>query len=397
MTTFDLTSLISLDNIEKNENKEITIKKFNLNYSDTCTDVLYIMKYNKEYINLSNIKTLGCLRSIITNKTDILCFSPQKSINFEDFDYSDKENIEITEFYEGTMINMFYNSTCKDWEISTKGNIGAKCKFYENQKRTFRALFLEALNEYDILLSTLDTTKCYSFVLQHPENRIVIPFKKIRLILTNIYHIDGFKISNLSIKEIIKIHPEFEKLLPEPLNNIKYESIEDLKNIFNGLNLDYNLMGVVLINNKTGERTKLRNPNYEYVRRLKGNSSRIQFQYYSLRYNGKVKEYLKYYPKDKAQFQILRNDLHNWTIQLWKNYINCFIKKNGILKDYPYQYRPHMWALHQIYFNECISKKEYISKKRVIDYINNLEPPRLMFAINYNLHKRDIDKIKTQF
>ena len=93
MTTFDLTSLISLDNIEKNENKEITIKKFNLNYSDTCTDVLYIMKYNKEYINLSNIKTLGCLRSIITNKTDILCFSPQKSINFEDFDYSDKENI----------------------------------------------------------------------------------------------------------------------------------------------------------------------------------------------------------------------------------------------------------------------------------------------------------------
>ena len=29
MTTFDLTSLISLNNIEKNENKEITIKKFN--------------------------------------------------------------------------------------------------------------------------------------------------------------------------------------------------------------------------------------------------------------------------------------------------------------------------------------------------------------------------------
>ena len=34
MTTFDLTSLISLNNIEKNENKEITIKKFNLNYLD---------------------------------------------------------------------------------------------------------------------------------------------------------------------------------------------------------------------------------------------------------------------------------------------------------------------------------------------------------------------------
>ena len=35
MTTFDLTSLISLDNIEKNENKEITIKKSEKNATNT--------------------------------------------------------------------------------------------------------------------------------------------------------------------------------------------------------------------------------------------------------------------------------------------------------------------------------------------------------------------------
>ena len=34
--------------------------------------------------------------------------------------------------------------------------------------------------------------------------------------------------------------------------------------------------------------------------------------------------------------------------------------------------------------DNIIEKKFKIDKKRVIDYVNNLEPERLMFCINYN-------------
>ena len=60
-------------------------------------------------------------------------------------------------------------------------------------------------------------------------------------------------------------------------------------------------------------------------------------------------------------------------------------------EDIPYQFRPHVWALHQYYLNELKLKSEYITKKCVIDYICNLEPARLMYAINYPTRKKNIE------
>ena len=40
---------------------------------------------------------------------------------------------------------------------------------------TFRTLFFEACNANNFNLNTLDRRFCYSFVLQHPLNRIVTP------------------------------------------------------------------------------------------------------------------------------------------------------------------------------------------------------------------------------
>ena len=79
------------------------------------------------------------------------------------------------------------------------------------------------------------------------------------------------------------------------------------------MNLDYRITGTNIYNPSTGLRSKLRNPTYEYVRRLKGNSPKIQFQYYSFRQVGKVGEFLKYYKEYRTTFTQLRNDLHKWT------------------------------------------------------------------------------------
>ena len=60
-------------------------------------------------------------------------------------------------------------------------------------------------------------------------------------------------------------------------------NIDDLTNLFLTRDLDYKIVGCVLYDKETGERLKIRNKNYEYVRHLKGNTPKIQYQYYSLR------------------------------------------------------------------------------------------------------------------
>jgi hypothetical protein len=171
-------------------------------------------------------------------------------------------------------------------------------------------------------------------------------------------------------------------------------SMEEIKTKFTDLNLSWKIVGAVFTNTKTGTRTKIRNPSYEYVKKLKGNNPKIQFQYYSLRQSNMVKEYLKFYPEKKEEFSTLRNQLHQWTCQLYQNYINCYIKKQGPLRDFPYEFRPHMFKIHRKYIEELKPMKSYVSKNIVVNYVNTLEPPRLMFVINYKLRKNTIENTK---
>ena len=143
-------------------------------------------------------------------------------------------------------------------------------------------------------------------------------------------------------------------------------------------------MGII-IKHKNGKRTKMRNPNYEYIKYLRGNNTKLQYQYLCLRKLDKVKEYIKYFPRSRKQLSAFRDQVHTFTINLYKNYIKCYIKKQKPLKEFPIQFRTHMFNLHQYYLS-IRPNKGYINKISVIDYINKLEPAKLMYALNYHLH-----------
>ena len=116
----------------------------------------------------------------------------------------------------------------------------------------------------------------------------------------------------------------------------------------------------------------------------------MQYQYYTLRQNNKVKEFLEYYPEYKNEFFNFRKELHSYTSQLYQNYINCFIKKQKPLKEYPFQYKTHMFKLHEHYLLDLKPDNKYVNKSVVINYVNTLPPPRLMFVVNYV--KKEYDK-----
>ena len=365
---------------------------------------LYVIKYDKRELCIGNEKTLGLFRSVITDGEKILCFAPPKSINFDVFSQSnDFKECRFEEFVEGTMINLFWNPIKLDWCIATRSSIGAKCKYNVNSSKTFRHMFLDTMNKQKVEFDMFDSKYCYSFVLQHPENRIVQPINEPRIVLTNVFccNTDDKYIVNADSEEFSRVKKKLENLsnnyiwtplmIKYPSDN--YKNVEDWQSLiefYSSDNLDYRIQGIIAYNGV--QRTKFRSKNYERVKHLKGNSPKIQYQYLNLRQTNKVTEFLYYYPESRKEFSKLRKQLHGWTNQLYQNYINCYIKKQKPLKEFPYNFKIHMFNLHMLYIDELRGEKSFVSKKVVVDYVNNLPPPKLMYSLNYiyNKHTDDV-------
>lgn len=348
-----------------------------------------ILKYNRSLLNKDNYHDIGLIRSLVFKDDKLVCFSPVKSLDY--YNFIEKYTCETClaeEFIEGTMINLFYDNELNKWQITTKSSVGANIKFFKNQKN-FSDLFYEICNELNIDLNRFSKNYCYSFVMQHPNNKFILNIDIKKLYLIAIFEIDSI---NSIVKEIPKIY--YSNLnLPE---NLSYpyahyiDSFDNLVNHYGSMNTPINIMGII-VKNMNGDKTKIRNPNYNYIKQLKGNNMKLQYHYLELYKNNKIEEYLKFFPENIKEFNIYKKILYNFTETLYSNYINCYIKKEKYLNDYPFQYKNHMYFIHQEYLkNKNSNNNFFITKKFVINYIKNLESPRLMFSLNY--HLRILDK-----
>jgi len=365
-----------------------------------------VIRYDKTVLSLDLISSYGLCRSVIINSADhVVGFAPPKSMPADSFiqkysDHKSDNSIVAEEFVEGTMINVFFDSTIGltgGWEISTRNTVGATSSFYKSpDAKTFRQMFMEAAAENKLDINKLETQFCYSFVLQHPENRIVVPFSKPQLYLAAVYKI------NNEPNEITVSHydsAEYKHFFAELGTSVKFPEIycfdkySDLIEKYGSMNTSYNIVGVVIHNKITGERTKIRNPVYEQVRNLRGNQPKLQYQYLCLRKEGKVKDFLKYYPENKKEFSTFRDQVHLFTNTLFVNYVACYIRKERPLREFSEQYRTHMFNIHQLYMNELREKQLFVTNIVVQKYVNELHPSLLMYCLNYQMRKRNVDTI----
>lgn len=397
------------DNIS-DENRENILNTHRLKMKKWMfNDKLYkIIRYNKEMLSDDLRETTGLFRSVICQNNIIKSFSPAKSMKYDRF-VSRYLPADVTaeEFVEGTMINVFWDGD--HWEIATRSSVGGKVAFFTTKstlkteyENTFRYMFLDALNYYEdddsIFFKSLENIPkniCLSFVLQHPLNRIVVP-----IAVPSIYLVSVFKVDELTV-ETVPITDVFKTALPSYIKYpemYEFDSYDTLKERFAGSNTDYKIVGVMLKYKDTHIRAKIRNPNYEMVRELRGNQPKLQFRYLMLRQKQRVGEYLKYYPEHKEEFTKYRNMIHNFSRALHQNYLNCYVFKQCPLRDFPFQYRTHMYNLHELYTSTLCQHEDYkqrrVTIKTVVNYVNNLPPPKLMFSINYPLYEHHYDEKK---
>lgn len=372
-------------------------------YSTKANEKYSIVRYNKEMLSTDFVNVYGLLRSVILSGPRIVSFAPSKSLSTEVFitKYIEKDDSIIAEqFVEGTMINVFFDPTygvngC--WQIATRNTVGAEVSFYKASNKTFNEMFMEACICNNFNVQTLNPRFCYSFVLQHPSNRIVVPFKTPQLYLVGVYEIlqseDSIIVNeqNLSDVRVNGLWNMTQIRFPE---RYEFTSYSELIEKFASPNTPYDILGIVIKNIKTGERTKIRNPIYEEIRHLRGNQSKLQYQYLTLRHSGRLSDFLKYYPETKNDMSKFREQVHMFTNTLHKNYISCYVKKETPLKEFSNQYRTHMFKIHQIFINDLRPKNLFVTNTVVINYVNKMHPSLLMYSLNYNMRKRMIDTIK---
>ena len=359
----------------------------------TPTSHHHILTYKEDEITNENREFCNLFRSIIFNSKRCVAFSPPKSTAYEIFKNDFViDKVLIEEFIEGTMINVFYDDK---WHMATRNNVGGHTRFY-NTSPTFYEMFEAAKHFCNLDYSLLDKNYCYSFILQHPKNRIVCPVNHPRLYLIAVYYIKHEE-DMISITEIEKTNTDIQELLHKTKRGVWVPRIFTADN-YNDIEVGYNSrtkhiysdMGRVF--KSATRRAKYVNPIYQDIKEMRGNHPKLQFQYLYLRKNGMVKEYLKYFKENVRDFSHFRDQIHKFTRTLFKNYINCFIHKERPLSEYPYPYKTHMYFLHKHYLDKLREEKKCVNYSFVIDYINNLEPMNLMYSLNHYIRQYNSNK-----
>jgi hypothetical protein len=338
------------------------------------------IKDDIDYPNLFLIHT--CDNSIFSNKIvnecngiilekdtlKIICYTFDKcndSINYLTTGQIDLDKLYKEPSLEGTLIRLyFYNN---NWMLSTKKCIDSSKSRWISDKN-FKELFLECFNNYDI--NILNKDYCYSFIITHPENKIVINYTDKKLV-----HISTRDM--ISLKEI-DIDVGLTKL------NREYVDKNSLENIINHINTstDLSYEGYIFIDTSFN-RLKIKSPYYNHIRELWGNTNNRLYRYIELRKNINIlNEYLYYYKDDYNLFHEYEN-----TIKKLSKFILFFYYKKHVMKEniiIPFFIKNIIYELHGSFFKDKIKTNNIKVMLKFLD----LEPKKLCFMLNkFKEHK----------
>lgn len=321
-----------------------------------------LINYDKLNINYNNNNDeLMKLRSIIFYKNKCVCVSPSKSYELNYF-LKHNTNYIIEEFLEGMMINCFYNDD--KWHIASYNDI-------DNSKT--KELFMNNFNNTN--WKEMNKSYSYSFVFQHP----LFPFVNNKI--AKIYLIDVVDLeTHKSLKNQILTNVFYPKMIELSLENATKK--------YCNINSDYTSKGLVL---KTGEgkRTKIRNSAFEYYKHIhKNNAICLIFDFCYLYKGNNYKSFIKKHGIES--FNVIKKIYYNITYNIYLNYRNTYIRKVDIIDYYSDKNKSLLENIHYDYINILRPHGKYVTKKYVINYMNNLSSYNLFLILSgiRNFYKR---------
>ena len=277
--------------------------------------------------------------------------------------------VHASQFVDGTMIHAWKDADGK-LGIASRTSLGAKGTFYSS--RSFAELLEETLlpsgGTNAFLDSVLSPNKFISLVLQHKEHKIVSQVTQNRIFITHYGSVD--ESSSVSF-EGRPVWPQ-SLLAHAPLVYEIEVVVKNAKSLFAEHKQDtHTWQGMVFQSAQNPQRWRMRNPSYMAARALRGSEAKPAERFLRLRASANTKKYLSYFREDSADMWKLEELLRNQTDALYEAYNDMNKRKVKGMRDLPYCFRPHVYALHGKYLSSLPNPVPVI-KQTVIEYVNAL-------------------------
>ena len=364
---------------------------------ETTNSAYKIVSYDKSMLCFDESIGIRQYRSVIYShpENNLLSFSPPRAISlylFRNTYDTLTEDIQISEFIEGILIHMFYDFRIGSWEIATKNAIGGNYSIVQPDKKktkdTIRTMFLEALRfTKDTQLTCFDTFPkfhSFTFVLQHPSNKILLSVPVPALYVVAVYEIsetDKFaEFIPQSQYSSWKCFCDIPTILfPKQYSFSTYEQcIQSLEKLE-----QFSSMGLNITNIQTGERTRIFNEIYESVYKNKRMSSDLHYLYLCLHHSKKVKCFLRYFSPYKKMFFKFYEQYKELVKTIHSSYLEKYVYKT--IKNNE-RYVRYIDRLHKEIYIPSLSSgnKIKITKAVIYQFLNTLEPEEVLYILNEN-------------
>jgi hypothetical protein len=334
-----------------------------------------LIRYQKGVSNFS-VPHVKVFRSVVWN---IETHRPVSVTPFKSETGESLPTIEsyVTEtFMDGVLIGQYWDGT--SWKIHTRSTLGATCRYYSTT--TSFNTWVEELMTPD-LVAKLDPTVCYSWILQHPENRIVCYVGSPRLILVGAHRIEA----DGTIVPLLRADLELlNTFLP---NSHAFSSIAAMQSRLLEWNDRYrhNFQGFVFRDVATGRRWKIRTEAYTKARLLRDNNPRSDYVWLNHWKAKTLSDYLDIYPEERLQARTILARWKQITFDLFNIYNDKFKSRSS--PEVPQKFRGILHHMHLHYYNVLKPENKTLTLPEAIQWMNERNVPLMLHLINYELRE----------
>jgi len=276
-------------------------------------------------------------RSVVWDIVDHLPVSvtAPKSETGESFPPPSSGHYVVTPFHDGVLVGAFHCKYTGQTLLHTRTYFGGGNTFYS--KKTFGEMFAEAWRNGS-QAGPGQEGQSFTYVLQHPENRVVTPVARPRI---NCVHA-----AQVMSDGLVDSSPVWEAALPFQARSHD-TPLDILARYRTSGPLDQGLCFLSL--GAPYKRFKVRNPTYNAIRLLRGNNASLDYTWLSLWRAATLHDYLKSYPEERTRANALIQAWKTASGEVYHYYEDIFKRHTLTMAQAPPKYKPLLFQLHEQY------------------------------------------------
>ena len=292
-----------------------------------------------------------------------------------------KGRLCVEEYADGFMIQVYRLHGDPTPYIATRSRRDASGTFYS--AKTFRTLFVESCG-MDSLCAEIETetegkdeesevpvAHFWSYVVQHPEHRVVTPFTLPRAHL--------IQRGQVSATGAVTLCDGFLSLAMDPTTWSSQGNLQEAIRI-ECQTRPWWFRGVVL-KDTTGQRWRFRSEKYMAIRALRGGEANVYERYARIFTQNLSATYFEYYPEDMIPFSLCGVFMNDIIHMLHRMYLLIHVRKSATFAQIHRVYRPHLYALHGVYLTALRPEKKCVTDQDIRIYLMSQPPARIAFLI----------------